>query len=209
LKLDPTGSKLLYATYLGGGQPASPAMYQSSDLYVAGSTGSPGFPILNALQPVFGGGVVVDCPVAPMALPATCNDAFIMHWRPSDMTLLSSTFLGGSGNDSASSIATDLSGNLYVTGGTNSLDFPGVSAMQPSLGGGTCGTNVVGVGSSTYPCSNAFVAEISADGKTLVFSTYLGGSGSEWGYGIAVDSMGQAYIAGATASSDFPLMHAF
>jgi uncharacterized protein (TIGR03437 family) len=208
VKLDPTGSKLLYATYLGGGQPASMAMYQSSDLYIAGATGSPGFPTLNALQPAFGGGVVVDCPTAPQAPPATCTDAFVMHWRPSDMTLLNSTFLGGSGDDSASAIATDLSGNLYITGGTNSLNFPVAAAMQPNLAAGTCGETIVGVSSTTYPCSDAFVAEISADGKRLIFSTYLGGTASDWGDGIAVDAMGQAFIVGITASSDFPLKHA-
>jgi uncharacterized protein (TIGR03437 family) len=207
-KLDPTGSKLVYATYLGGGLPASMTMYRSSDLYVAGATGSPDFPTLNALQPLFGGGVVADCPTAPQAPPAKCTDAFIMHWRPSDMTLMNSTFLGGSGDDSAGAIATDSSGNVYVTGVTNSVDFPVANAMQPSLGGGTCGLTIVGITSTTYPCSDAFVAEISANGSQLVFSTYLGGSASDQGDGIAVDSMGQAYIVGVTASSDFPLMHA-
>src|SRR5262249_42449573 len=105
-----------------------------------------------------------------------------------DPVLLYSTFLGGSSNDVGSAIAVDQSGNAYITGSTTSSDFPTQQAEQATSGGGT----------------DVFVAKIDPSGSALVYSTYFGGSGDDSGAGIAVDALGQAYVAGLTKSSNFP-----
>jgi len=109
-----------------------------------------------------------------------------------DPVLSYSTYLGGSLTDTATDIAIDDSGNVYVTGYTLSTDFNTASAMNPANAG-------------NY---DLFIAKISADGASLVYSTFLGGTGNDWGYGIAVDSNGDAVVAGTTESSDFPVASA-
>jgi len=105
-----------------------------------------------------------------------------------DPTLVYSTYLGGSGNDSGYGIAVDDAGNAYVTGETCSDDFPTQAPLQLAFGGGW----------------DAFVTKIDPSGSIHVYSTYLGGSGNDSGYGIAVDSAGNAYVTGETKSDDFP-----
>jgi len=105
-----------------------------------------------------------------------------------DPVLLYSTYLGGSVSDGGYGIAVDAAGSAYVTGYTGSPDFPTANPLQPSLSG----------------YDNAFVAKLNPTGSALVYSTYLGGSGGDIGYGIAVDMVGNAYVAGLTSSSDFP-----
>ena len=112
-----------------------------------------------------------------------------------DPTLDYSTFIGGSENDRGFDIAVDASGNAYVTGSTYSSDFPAVSAFDGSFAGGTS-------------FSDAFVTKINASGSSLVYSTYLGGSNIDSGFGIAVDTSGNAYITGQTWSPDFPTANA-
>ena len=111
-----------------------------------------------------------------------------------DPVLSYSTYLGGSGYESGQAIAVDGAGNAYVTGDTASADFPTAGLLQPSFGSGT---------------SDAFVAKLNAAGSALVYSTYLGGSFGSWGTGIAVDSFGNAYVAGNTTSTDFPTANPF
>jgi Bacterial Ig-like domain (group 3)/Beta-propeller repeat len=105
--------------------------------------------------------------------------------------LVYSTYLGGYGTDWGNAIAVDSSGNAYVTGLTGSKWFPTQSPLQNHYGG-------------KY---DAFVSKFDSTGSTLVYSTYLGGIGSESGYGIAVDSAGNAYVTGGTSSTDFPMMN--
>src|SRR5205823_9134724 len=106
-----------------------------------------------------------------------------------DPVLLYSTYLGGSGNDDAiNAIAVDQSGNAYVTGQTTSNDFPTQHPEQAASGAGY----------------DAFVAKIDPSGSALVYSTYFGGNGDDFGGGIAVDASGQAYVAGRTNSNNFP-----
>jgi len=113
-----------------------------------------------------------------------------------DPTLGYSTYLGGTGNDYATAVAVDSTGSAYVTGYTASANFPTVAgAYQTSCGGGTAC-------SSTH--INAFVTKLNSTGTALVYSTYLGGSVKDYGYGIAVDASGDAFIVGTATSNDFP-----
>jgi hypothetical protein len=125
------------------------------------------------------------------------------HSRPLviDPVLVYSTYLGGSFPDEALSIAVDSSGAAYVTGITCSADFPvtaGAFQKSHNGGGGACPT-------SQNSFEDAFVTKFNATGTALVYSTYIGGSASDRGYDIAVDSSGDAYIAGQTQSSDYPV----
>src|SRR5438067_13747664 len=88
-------------------------------------------------------------------------------------------------------IAIDASGSAYVTGSTNSTDFPTSAALQRTNAGGT----------------DAFLAKLTPDGSALAYSTYLGGSSNDNAYGIAVDGTDQAYVTGATSSTNFPTAH--
>jgi hypothetical protein len=109
-----------------------------------------------------------------------------------DPSLVYSTYLGGSSDDYGASIAVDGAGNAYVTGLTSSSDFPTVASSPSTYGGGAY---------------DAFVTRVNASG-TLVYSTYLGGGGDDEGYGIAVDSSGNAYVVSLTSSSNFPTVAA-
>jgi hypothetical protein len=182
-KLNPAGSKLVYSTYLGGSggdAGAGIAVDAAGKAYVTGYTGSTtDFPITpNALQPSFGGGKW---------------DAFVAKLSPDGSALVYSTYLGGSDQDVGQDIAADAGGNAYVTGYTESTNFPLAYPWQA--------TNYAA------PNGTGFVAELDPDGG-LVYSTYLGGSLGrsrlDVGYGIAVDSGGNAYVTGMTSSIGFP-----
>jgi Beta-propeller repeat/HYDIN/CFA65/VesB-like, Ig-like domain len=176
LVIDPV---LSYSTYLGGsggGAGYGIAVDGSGNAYVTGTTTSTDFPTLNPFQPANAGEA----------------DVFITKLNAAGTALVYSTYLGGSGIDRANAVALDGSGNAYLTGFTQSTDFPTSSgALQTAAGGN----------------GDAFVTKLSADGSTLVYSTYLGGSGADFGQGIAVDSSGSAYVAGSTQSVDFPTAH--
>ncbi len=116
-----------------------------------------------------------------------------------DPVLSYSTFLGGSSNDAGTGIAVDSSGNAYITGGTTSSDFPAFGGYQTTYGGAGSSCTVF-----AFECGDAFVTKINASGSALVYSTYLGGSQNDTAFGIAVDSSGDAYIAGETYSTNFP-----
>ena len=110
-----------------------------------------------------------------------------------DPVLAYSTYLGGNGTDVGNAIAVDDEGNAYVTGSTNSMDFPTtLGAFQTTFGGGL---------------SDAFVSKLNKNGLALLYSTYLGGSGTDEGHGIAVDGEGNAYVTGFTNSANFPTTH--
>lgn len=112
-----------------------------------------------------------------------------------DPTLGYSTYLGGSASDYATSIAVDSTGSAYITGYTSSENFPTTAgAFQTSCSGGSCATNV-----------DAFVTKLNSTGTALIYSTYLGGSSKDYGYGIAVDKSGDAFIVGTTFSGNFPI----
>jgi uncharacterized repeat protein (TIGR01451 family) len=181
VKIDPTGTRMLYSTYLGGtgtDEVEGIAVDPAGNAYLTGYTFSTDFPGVAAgsLQTGTGG----------------ARDAFVAKLSPAGSALLYSTYLGGTGSDLGYGIAIDASGNAYVTGSTGSDDFPGVVAtsLQPRNAGGG---------------SDAFVTKINAAGSAIVYSTYLGASGGDQAYSIAVDTAGEALIAGATCSAAFPV----
>jgi hypothetical protein len=181
-KLNADGSSLEYSTYFGGSgsdQGFGIAVDEKGNVYVSGQTSSPNLPIFNALQPTYGGGA---------------SDAFIMKLDPTGTQLLFSTFLGGSGDDRAFDCRLDASGAIYIVGATGSTNFPTVAALQPTFGGGL---------------RDVFLAKMDSYGSTLLFSTYLGGSGNEANIcALAVDNAGRAAVVGKTASTDFPVANA-
>jgi hypothetical protein len=194
-KLNAAGSSLVYSTYVGGDGYSwghEIAVDSFGNAYVTGHTYSPYFPTLNAFQTSRNG----------------FWDAFVFKLDPTGSALLYSTFLGGSGNEApydpwSGGIAVDSAGNAYVTGTTDTDDFPTKNAIQPAYAGGTCGTPP----DQTFPCPDAFVAKFNTNlsgEESLVYSTYLGGSGSDKGFDIAVDPVGNAYVTGVTRSIDFP-----
>jgi hypothetical protein len=186
------GANLLYSTYLGGsiGDVGNGiAVNAAGNAYVTGLTISTDFPTANAFQPTKGGG-------------SNVYNAFLTKFSSDGASLVYSTYLGASAGDSGNGIAVDAAGNAYVTGFTYSTDFPTANAVQPSNQG------------AATQSPNAFVTKVSADGASLLYSTYLGGSGHDFGFGdqgqaIAVDAAGDAYVAGYTYSTDFPTASAF
>jgi hypothetical protein len=176
-KINTAGGPFVYSTMLGGN-----GLDQGNSIAVDSNgnayvAGQSSSSTLPSLRPYGGNG-----------------DAFVAKFNPSlsgAASLLYFTYLGGSLADTAGGVAVDSNGDAYVTGSTVSSDFPVVGAVfQPQYGGGN---------------ADAFVAKVDPSGANLVYSTFLGGSNTESGNGIAVDSDGSAYVTGQTCSLDFPL----
>ena len=167
---------LVYSTFLGG------RSYDNGNAITVDTIG-------NAY--VTGTTTSPDFPLATLGtLNPTQQRMFVVKLDVSGSTLLYADYFGGtSGNDSPSSIAVDSSGSAYVAGRTSSSDFSIFNAYQSTLAG----------------YQNAFLTKFSADGSSLVYSTYLGGSNGDSAQAIAVDSAGEATIAGSTTSQNFPL----
>jgi len=188
-KLNPTGSGLVYSTYLGGsGGEAGHAIAvdAAGHAYVTGATGSPDFPTtLGAFQTVFSSGHYYN--------------AFVTKLNPNGSGLIYSTYLGGSGDDAGFRITVDAAGNAYVTGTSGSTDFPTtLGAFQTAHSPFNPRCEQLSI------CFDAFVTKLNPIGSALVYSTYLGGSELEMGNAIAVDAAGSAYVTGYTYSMDFP-----
>ncbi len=190
-KFDPTGGSLVYATYLGGSgidDTADIAVDSSANVYVTGRTTSPDFPLATPYQK----GCTPDAASTSGACVAT---AYVSKIKADGSALAYSTFLGGSLGSQASAIAVDSAGSAYVTGSTQSSDFPVLKPFQKSCG----------IGAASTKCSvDAFLTKFAPTGKTLIYSTYLGGSGRDEASGIVVDAGGNAHLVGRTESSDFP-----
>jgi hypothetical protein len=177
-KLDPTGSRLIYLTYLGGSGAETAggiAVDASGNAYVTGFTDSLNFPTLNALQ----------------ANNRGRFNAFVVKLGPAG-NLINSTYLGGTASDAGSGIAVDAAGNVYLSGIATSPNFPTLSPMQSNLMG----------------ASDIFIAKLSPAGDRLLYSTYLGGSQDDAATSLAIDPAGNAYVTGATLSSDFRTLNA-
>ncbi len=185
LKLNPTGTSLLYSTYIGGGSHndfgGSIAVDTAGNAYVTGVTYSSDFPTTSgAYDPSDNG----------------ASDVFVLKLNPKGATLIYSTYIGGSTGvpfawEVSTDIAIDTAGNAYVTGYTWSSDFPTTPGAYDTTHNG--GAN------------DGFVLKLNSTGSALSYSTYIGGStGEEGGRGIAVDTTGSVYVTGDTPSSDFP-----
>ncbi|HEY2932359.1 MAG TPA: SBBP repeat-containing protein, partial [Acidobacteriota bacterium] len=199
LKLNPSGIPFYARSFVGRDLDSANGIAVDSrgNIYVTGTTHSTDFPVRNALQPTNGGGTLTAIGGGgPFPV-----DAFVMK-LDSNGSILYSTYLGGSGDDTGMAVAADADGNAYITGMTSSNNFPTSSPFQPSLAGGS--PPVVG----NLAGGDAFVAKLNPIGSALVYSTYLGGSGNDAGADIAVDAQGFAYVAGSTASTDFPTARA-
>jgi hypothetical protein len=179
-KINPAGSAMVYSTYLGGsgggiGQPeeANAIVVDSlGDAFVAGTTSSVDFPVVNAYQPYFAG---------------WNSDAFVAELNPAGAQLIFSTYLGGTDLDVVNAIELDSSGNIYVAGYTASIDFPTVQPIQAQSGG----------------LYDTFVAELGPGGRTLLLSTYFGGAQNDIAYSMA--GTNEVIVGGSTASVDrFP-----
>jgi hypothetical protein len=184
-KLNPSGSALIYSTYVGGtgdDEADGIAVDGAGDAYITGLTTSTDFPTVNAAQGSMGGG---------------SNDAFVFKLNASGSALLYSTYLGGSDADRGAAVAVDGAGDAFVVGQTRSTDFPTVRPVQAAYGGGG------------FDMGDAFATELSPSGSAFVFSTFLGGANDDRGAGVAVDSFGNADVTGSTASANFPTANAF
>jgi Beta-propeller repeat len=186
-KLNPTGTGLVYSTYLGGSGNdfgSGITLDALGNAYVTGRTDSPVFPTTPAaFQPL---------PPPPVVNGGFVNfNAFVTKFSPTGSALVYSTLLGGSKFDAATGVAVDAHGNAYVSGFTESSDFPTTAgAFQPT------------VDFANNPPRN-FVTKLDPTGSTLVYSTYLGSSGQAGP--LAVDAEGNAYVTGLTFSSTFPI----
>jgi hypothetical protein len=181
-KLNPAGNALVYSTYLGGDSSEvgrSIAVDGAGSAYVTGVTSSADFPTATPFDGSFSGGSA---------------DAFVTKLNPAGNTLAYSTYLGGASGDGGYGIAVDGVGSAYVTGGTNSSNFPTATPFDGSFNGGT---------------GDAFVTKLNPAGNTLAYSTYLGGNNYDYGNDIAVDGAGSAYLTGGTNSSNFPTVTPF
>jgi len=179
-KVKADGSALVYSTYLGGGD---------SDFGQGIAVDAGG----NAY--VTGSTLSTNFPTATPMQAATAgnSDAFVTKVKPDGTGLVYSTYLGGANGDFGQAIAVDAAGNAYLTGYTFSANFPTVSPLQAANAGSADG----------------FVSKLNAAGATLLYSTYLGGSGLDRIFALALDGSGNVYVTGDTASPDFPLTNAF
>lgn len=181
LVLDPT---LTYSSYLGGtgNEAAIVSVDALGNLYAAGTTDSPNFP-------------TPDPPPGTLYTDAV----YVTKFTPDGETLLSTTFFEGNGRDWFSSIAVTAAGQVYLTGQTDSTDFPVYNALQSHNAGG-CGV--------APTCWDAFITALDTTTSSLIYSTYLGGNGDQASNDIAVDAAGNAYLTGyAHPQSTFPWTH--
>jgi hypothetical protein len=201
LVIDPV---LSYATYLGGSaieDPGDLTVDSAGNVYVVGATESADFPVRNALYDTYKGG--------PQPYPAT-QDAFVAKYNSSGALVFSTYIGGGTQQDKAYRVKIDASGSPVVAGITGSTDFPVKNAYQAQLRGGV----------------DAFLFKLSSDGRTLVYSTYYGGSSDEGtdlvddsdpnpggnfllGVRVDIDGAGNVYLGGNTHSRDLPIKNAF
>jgi hypothetical protein len=184
--------KLVYTTFIGGSGDdlgASVAADSKGGAYVAGITSSIDFPTtLGVVQPTSFGGST--CGTAGNAV---CLDGIVFKLDPTG-ALVYATYLGGSNDDEAFGIAVDTLGNAYVAGDTFSTNFPTHIPLFPLLNHGALANG----------SDDAFVSKLNPTATAFVYSTYLGGSFSDFANGITVDGSGNAYITGETRSTDFP-----
>lgn len=180
LTIDPV---LSYSTYIGGSLDdwfGWMTVDSAGNAYAVGMTQSTNFPRVNPLP-------------SNTTYAGGAHDATIVKLNPTGTARLYSTYIGGNGDDWNRGVVVDSAGNAYITGYTTSSNFPTVNPYQPAYGGATDG----------------FIAKIGPSGATLLYSSYLGGTGDDFALRIAADNNGKAYIVGYTnSSSNFPIQSA-
>ena len=179
-EINPSGSAILFSTYLGGsGDDRASAVR------------------LDAAGDIYvvGSTTSSNFPTVNALQPTFGGntDVFVTKYTPGGSSIAFSTYLGGSDVDQAMSLAIDSSNNLYIVGFTASTNFPTVNPAQATIGGGD---------------GDAFLAKLSGNGSTLIYSTYFGGSDDDRAMGVAVDGLGNIYLVGTTASINFPTINA-
>jgi hypothetical protein len=186
-KLNSSGTSLVYATFLGGSgdeRIGGIAVDSSGNAYVTGTTTSKNFP-------VSAGVFQHDC---KLKSDGTCASAFVTKLNALGTRVLYSSYLGGHGTQSGEGIALNPSGNAFVVGQTDAKDFPTTAGSAQPVPAGA---------------QDAFVVQVSSSGSHLNYSTFLGGAGADGGHAIALDSFGNAFVAGRTQSANFPVKNAF
>ena len=179
-KISADGSSLVYSTYLGGSDDDRAygiAVDSTGAVAVTGTTASADYPVAAAIQSAYGGS----------------NDGFVTKLNAAGSAVVYSTFVGGAGSDEARAIVFNANDDVYITGYTDSADFPVTSGFQMTKASAI----------------DAYVSKINAAGSAFIYSSYLGGSnasGNDYGYAIAVDDNDNAYVAGQTAATTFPLV---
>jgi Beta-propeller repeat len=194
-KINAGENALVYSSLIGGSgsnqsgmgdEGSSIAVDDSGNTYLTGSTASTNFPVVNQI-------------------PGACNEgcgngalqnAFLTKVNAAGSALVYSSYIGGGLGDGGNGVAVDSSGNAYLAGSTSSTNFPVVNQIAGACNG-KCGSDLV---------QNAFVTKVNAAGSALIYSSRIGGSDYEIGYGIAVDGSGNAYLTGSTSSTDFPIV---
>ena len=187
-KVNPGGSTLSYSTYLGGSYSdyGLDVVVQGGDAFVTGYAFSTNFPTLGPYQG------------ANTAAAVTGSNNFVTQLTASGTALVYSTYVGGSGNGAAFSgdqswaIAVDPAGDAYITGNTDSANYPTTAGAYQLANNSAGGGN------------NAFITELNPAGNGLVYSTYLGGGANDYGQDIALDPGNCAYVMGYTTSANFP-----
>ncbi len=194
VKLPPGGTPIGYGTFLGGqdaeGQP-DVAVDGTGNAHLVGTTASLNFPVTNALQGSHD--ATGTCGFVPGGR-RPCTDAFVTKLSPAGASLYA-TYLGGDNEDSGSATGLDSLGNLFLTGSTESADFPTENAFQSTA-------NVDDFGG----LGDAFLTKINPAGNDILFSTYFGGHSFDSADALAVDASGAPIIAGFTFSQDFPFV---
>ncbi len=192
-KVNASGTAMVFSTHIGGSNSdfgSAIALDSAGNVYVTGGTRSFDFPATQeAFRTRFGP------PGSPSLDPGHC---FVAKVNAAGNALVYATYLGGNQREFCTAIAVDSSGNAYVTGITESADFPvSEDAFQRANRGGTSQTFL--------PASDGFVTKLNATGSALIYSTFFGGTANEGGAAIAVDALGNAYVAGGTNSFNFPV----
>ena len=177
--VNPQGNNLIYSTFLGGvssDQGYAVALDSANAVYVAGKTASRDFPTTgSSYQKDYAGGD---------------NDIFVAKFLPGKADVAYVTYIGSGGSDEGFGLAVDSTGAAYITGDTDSDKYPlSTDATQFRRNG----------------ARDAVLSKLNPQGNALVFSTYLGGTDNDIGYGVAVDTAGNAYVTGITSSTDFPV----
>ena len=181
VKLTPAFDQFFYSSLVGGsGEEAGVGIAAdiTGNVYITGRTSSPDYPTFGAIQPVYGGGD---------------SDAFVSKLMPDGKSLVYSTFLGGSATENASGksgMSIDELGNAYVTGDTQSTDFPTSNALRTTKNG-------------SPSSSDGFAAKIDPSGFNFVYATYIGGSEDDFAFAVGADQAGSAYVTGRTKSTSF------